>query len=185
MLSAPIVSAHPQTAPAENTRLPLSAVLVLSPDFCATKFSQGSFWTTGKETFPVGKEACTDLEPALKSAFSTLTIATAPPASGNVQVILMPRFVNAHATTAAIAFSNREMDVFLEWTIKDSNGKTLWLQTVQGTSKHHMGSIYTHAHDVKLIAADSVKDAAEQSAAQMTAAPELRKFADSSAKASK
>src|SRR6185437_7370875 len=164
-------------APAIGAKLlPLSAVLVLTPEFCATDFKQGSAWTTGRETLAVGKKACLELEPALKPIFENLTVATAPPTSGDAQLILLPKFANAHATTSAFAFSNREMDVFLEWTVKDAAGRTLWLQTVQGTSKHHMGNVFTHAHDVQLIVTDSVKDAATQSAAKMEEAPELRKL---------
>ncbi len=177
LLPVLLVSAHAQTAPAAVTPLPVHAVLVLTPEFCATQFSQGSFWTTGKEKFAVGKQACANLEAALKPVFLSLSVAAVPPTSGDAQVILTPRFVNGHATTAAFAFSNREMDVFLEWTIKDSAGKTLWLQTVEGSAKHHMGNVFTHGHNVELIAADSVRDAAGQSATQMATAAELRKFA--------
>jgi hypothetical protein len=164
-------------APAANAALPLKAVLVLTPEFCATKFKQGSMWTTGRETFPVGKMACTELAPALKPAFADLATASAPPAPGSAQLVLIPKFVTGHATTTVFVFSNREMDVFLEWTIKDAAGKTVWLQTIQGTSKHHTGNAFTHGHDIKLLARDSVKDAAARSAAAMEAAPELRKLA--------
>lgn len=159
-----------------GAKLPLNAVLVLTPEFCATKFKQGSMWTTGRETFAVGKMACIDLEPALKPAFVNLTVAAAPPTSGDAQLVLIPKFANTHATTSAFAFSNREMDVFLEWTVKDAAGKTIWLQTIQGSSKHHMGNMFTHAHNVNLIVKDSVKDVAAQSAAKMEAAAELRKL---------
>lgn len=181
-LVTPLI-AHSQSAPAASPPLALHAVLVLTPEFCATKFSQGSIWTTGKEKFAVGKEACKDLEAALKPVFSALTIANATPTSGDAQVILTPKFTNGHATTSAFAFSNREMDVLLEWTVKDSAGKTLWLATVQGSAKRHEGNLFTHGHDVKLITANSVEDVAEQSAAKMRAAPELREFAENGAKA--
>lgn len=159
-----------------DAKLPLTAVLVLTPEFCATQFKQGSVWTTGRENFAVGKMACAELESALKPAFGNLTVAPAPPTSGDVQLILIPKFADAHATTSSFAFSNREMDVFLEWTVKDAAGKTLWLQTVQGSSKHHMGNMFTHGHDVKLIVRDSVQDVAAQSAAKMETAAELRKL---------
>ena len=171
----PAVRAQAPEATPADAKLPLNAVLVLTSEFCATEFKQGSLWTTGRETFAVGKMACTELEPALRPAFANLTVATAPPTSGDAQLVLIPKFANAHATTAAFAFSNREMDVFLEWTVKDGTGKTIWLQTVQGSSKHHMGNMFTHGHDVKLIVKDSVKDVAVQSAAKMEAATELRK----------
>ncbi|HWG17717.1 MAG TPA: hypothetical protein VN678_07635 [Acidobacteriaceae bacterium] len=157
------------------TKLPFNAVLVLTPEFCATTFKQGSAWTTGRETFQVGKTACSELPTALKDAFTSVTVASAVPASSDAPLVLIPKFVNGHASTSALAFSNREMDVFLEWTVKDASGKTIWLQTVQGTSKHHEGNVFTHSHDVTLLARDSVKDVAAQSAAKMEAAPELRR----------
>ena len=174
-VSVPAICA--QTASGAETKLPLNAVLVLTPDFCATAFKQGSIWTTGRETFAVGKMACSELAPAMKDAFASFTVVPAPPTSGDAQLVLIPKFANAHATTTEFAFSNREMDVFLEWTVKDASGKTVWLQTVQGSSKHHMGNMFTHGHDVKLVVQDSVKDVAAQSVAKMEAAPELQKLA--------
>lgn len=167
---------HAQALVAAGSVVPLRAVLVLTPEFCATEFKQGSVFTTGRETFKVGQMACQELGPALKPAFTSLTVAAEAPASSDAQVFLIPKFANGHATTATFAFSNREMDVLLEWTAKDASGKTVWLQTVQGTSKHHMGNMFTHGHDVKLIAADSVKDAAAQSVTSMEGAAELRKL---------
>lgn len=185
VLPASIANAGAQAAPASGATLPLNAVLVLTPDFCATQFKQGSVWTTGRENFNVGKVACTELGPALKPAFANLTVATVPPASGTAQLVLIPKFANAHATTAVIAFSNREMDVLLEWTAKDAAGKTIWLKTVQGSSKHHMGNMFTHGHDVNLIVTDSVKDVADRSAAAIEAAPELRKLVAENASSAK
>ncbi|HUA97106.1 MAG TPA: hypothetical protein VMA34_02115 [Terracidiphilus sp.] len=185
LLTASVPTVRAQAAPAAAGRLPFDAVLVLSPEFCATTFKQGSMWTTGGETFNVGKMACAELEPALKPAYADLTVAAAPPASVNAHFVLIPSFASAHATTSAFAFSNREMDVFLEWTVKDPAGKTVWLQTVQGSSKHHMGNMFTHSHDVKLIVKDSVKDVAAQSAARMEAAPELRALSSQHASAAK
>lgn len=166
-------------APATDAKLSLNAVLVLTPDFCATEFKQGSVWTTGRETFSVGKMACADLEPALKSAFASLTVSSTLPTAGDAQIVLIPKFADTDATTSTFAFSNREMDVLLEWTVKNAAGKTIWLQTVQGSSKHHMGNMFTHGHDVKLIVRDSVEDVAEQSAAKMDEAAELRKLVSS------
>ncbi|MGH9345505.1 MAG: hypothetical protein ACRD19_17295, partial [Terriglobia bacterium] len=62
-----------------------------------------------------------------------------------------------------------------------ASGRTVWLQTVEGTSRRHTGNAFTHGHNVKMMIMDSVKDAAEHSAASMEAAPELRKLAMSSA----
>jgi hypothetical protein len=175
LLSVGFVTARAQTASPPDTKLALRAALVVTPEFCATKITKVS-WATIKETFEVGKIACVELEPALERVFSSLTHVTATPSSGDVQVVLMPRFVDVAATTTMSAFSNREMDVFLEWTVKDMSGKTVWIDTVQRSAKHHMGNLFTHKKNLKLIVEDSVKDAAEQSASKMSSSPELRKL---------
>jgi hypothetical protein len=174
-----------QSASAAGAKLPLNAVLVLTPDCCATKFKQGSMWTTGRETLAVRNAACSELAPARKPAFATLTVAKASPISGHAHVVLIPQFVSAHAATSALSYSNRETDVFLQWTVKDAAGRTVWLQTVRGTSKHHVGNALTVYRDVKLIVRDSVKSVAAQSAASMEAAPELRRLAATSTTAEK
>lgn len=164
------------TAQPAGQKLSFNAALVLSPEFCATKTKKGT-WGVNQETFPIGKAACTELEPALKNAFSNLTSVQEAPSSGSPQVVLVPRFVDIGATQKLGAFSNRELVVLVEWTVKDPAGKTLWVETVQGSAKHHMGNAFTHNKNLKLIVNDSVKDMAEQSASKMAASPELRKVA--------
>ena len=181
LLSAILFSAVPvtlraQTKSPEDTMLRLKAALVLTPDFCATKTKKGSF-VSGKETFEIGRAACAELEPALKGVFFSLTRTAAPPSPEEAQVVLLPKFGDVEATKTLGAFSDREMIVLLEWTVKDRSGKTVWIETVQGSSKHHMGNTFTHGKNVKLIVEDSAKDAAEQSASKMSSSPELRKLA--------
>ena len=60
--------------------------------------------------------------------------------------------------------------------MKDSSGKTIWIETVQGSAKRHGGNAFTYNKNKRLIVEESVKDAAEQSAAEMSSAPELRKL---------
>ena len=105
-----------------------------------------------------------ELEPGLKGVFSSLTRVAAPPSPEEAQLVLLPRIADVNVTTASMAFSNREMVIVLEWTVKDSSGKTVWIETVQGTAKHHMGNMFTFKKNQKLIVTDSVKDAAAQSA---------------------
>jgi hypothetical protein len=158
-----------------DAKLPLKAALVLTPEFCATKIKpKGSALTKEWGSFDVGKAACEQLEPALKDAFSSLTRVAAPPAAQEAQLVLLPRIVDVNATTAIGAFSNREMVIVLEWTAKDPAGNTVWLETVQGSAKHHMGNLFTFKKNQVLIVTDSVKDAAVQSASKMSSSPELR-----------
>lgn len=172
-----------EAKPATDTKpaggkLPMKAALVLTPEFCATKIKpKGPALTKEWGSFDVGKAACEQLEPALKDTFSSLTRVAAPPAGQEAQLLLLPRIVDVNATTAIGAFSNREMVVVLEWTVKDPTGNTVWLETVQGSAKHHMGNLFTFKKNQVLIVTDSVKDAAVQSASKMSSSLELRKLA--------
>jgi len=176
--TTPSAASKPADAKTASTKLSFRAALVLTPEFCATKVQPKGSWATKEMgTYDVGKAACEELEPALKEVFSNLTRVGAVPSSAEGEVVLVPRLVDVDATKAAMAFSNREMIVLLEWTVKDASGKTVWIETVQGTAKHHIGNVFTHGKNERLIVKDSVKDAAEQSAGKMSSSPELRKLA--------
>jgi len=153
-------------------KLQLRAALILTPDFCATKWTTGNGWTSNKENYTVGQAACEFLEPALKNSFSTLTRLEAVPPSSDAQVILQPKILKGDATKGR----KREMVILLEWTVTDTAGKTVWLQTVQGTATHKRGT-FKVGKNFKLLLAAAVQDAADESARQMSAAPELKSFA--------
>lgn len=70
------------------------------------------------------------------------------------------------------------MIVLLEWTVKDSSGKTVWIKAVQGSSTHYEGNLMTYKKNLKRIVEDPVKDLAEKSVSEMTSAPELRKLSE-------
>jgi len=169
----PAADAKPATG-----KLPFKAALVLTPEFCQTKIKpKGSVMTKELGSFDVGQAACKELEPALKDVFSSLTRVAAPPSAEEAQLVLVPKIADVSVTTASIAFSNREMVVMIEWTVKDSTGKTVWLETVQGSAKHHQGNLFTFRKNQGLIVTDSMKAAAAESANKMSASPELHKLA--------
>lgn len=163
------VMAQNQTPPAPQ-RLSLTAALVLTPEFCATVNKKKS------EKFPVGKAACTELEPVLKGIFTSLTRVDDSSKAGDAQVVLEPKFADVGATQKAFAFSNRELVVLVEWTVRDQSGKAVWIETAQGSATRHIGNLYTHGSNLKHIVKDSVQDMAEQSAAKMSSSPELLKL---------
>ena len=131
-------STQPPTA-----KLQLTADVLLTPEFCSTKFKKGS-WKTIKEEFALGPTACDDIETGLAGVFSKLTRVQTNPNLLDAQVLLTPRFVDVAATTGVTAFSNRDLVVVMEWTAKDASGKTVWIDTVQGTATHHMGNVFTY-----------------------------------------
>ncbi len=169
LLAGVCVVAMGQT-PATPQKLSLTAALVLTPEFCATVTNKAH------EKFPVGKAACAELEPALKDVFTTLTRTEDSSKAGAAQVVLEPKFADVGSTQKAFAFSNRELTVLVDWTVRDQSGKVIWMETVQGSAKRHMGNAFTHGGNLKHIVNDSVEDMAQQSAAKMSSSPELRKL---------
>lgn len=172
-LGCPVI-AQAQSVPA--SKLNLRAALVLTPEFCATQIKKGT-WMSNQERFDVGKAVCSELEPALKQVLTDVTSVDAASAAGDAQIILTPRFVDVTATQAKIAFSNRELVLLVEWTAKDRSGKTLWLETVQGSARHHIGNTFTYKKNLRLIVTDSSKDLAAQSAGKISASTQLRDLA--------
>jgi hypothetical protein len=169
ILSAVCIAARSQTAPAPGQKLNLSAAVVLDAEFCATKIKKNH------EEFEVGKAACDSFKPILEPGFSSLTSVAAAADAVDAQLILAPKFVDVSATKTMGAFSTRELTVLLEWTVKDKSGRTLWIETVKGTGKNHMGNGFTYKTDLKEIIRYAVQDLAQQSVVAMDASPELRK----------
>jgi len=169
----PFVSVFPalaQSTPAAGQKLSLTASLVLTPEFCATVSKQGS------EKFQIGKASCKVLGPTLQDAFSSVTQVDDGSKTGDAQVVLEPRFANTSTTHKNFAFSSRELVVGVEWTVRDPSGKIIWLGTVQGTAKRHVGNAFTYAHNAKKILELSAQNMADESAATMSSAPELQKL---------
>jgi hypothetical protein len=181
VFSAAVQPLGGQTASPVST-LGLRAILVLTPEFCATTIKQGNKFWTGVEQFEVGTSACAELEPSLQGVFRQLNRVAAPPAAGTGELVLVPRLVGASATrpTGVTIFNKPKKDllVTLEWTLKDSAGNTVWFQTVQGTATVKGRANGTLSKkDMKILVDEAVADAAKQSAVKMESAPELRKLA--------
>ena len=87
LLSLVCLPAQGQTISVPNARPRVSAVLVLSPEFCSTKTKKGT-WGVNQETFEIGKATCAELEPALKTVFPALKRAEAAPAAGEAKLVL-------------------------------------------------------------------------------------------------
>ena len=177
VLVAPCLSAEKKTAPkTAPQKLSLTAALVLTPEFCATVNKKKS------EKFQVGKAACDELEPALRGIFTSLTRVDDSSKAGDAQVVLEPKFADVAATEKSFAFSNRDLVVVVDWTVRDQSGKAIWVETIQGEAKRHQGNAFTYGSNLKHIVQESVEDMAEQSAAKMSSSPQLLKLSGATVK---
>jgi hypothetical protein len=161
--------------PSAPSRLPLKAEVLLSPKFCATKKRQS---IALKDVLNVGKATCEQIYAALIPVFSELQrLEKMPTAGGNTaQITLIPRFVDISTTQQPfLPSSQRKLVIFLEWTVQDSMGHTIWLQTVQGSSEHKAGWAVT-AKGVAAMVDAAVGELAQDSVAKISVAPELQKL---------
>jgi hypothetical protein len=150
----------------------LKAVLVLTPKFCASRLLA---LPPGEGWIEVGKAACTQLEPALWSAFRKLAPVQAALSPGEAELELTPRFDTINVIHPKHYTRSLELLVVVEWTVKDKSGKKVWVQTVQGSAEHSIG-LYASQEDQKLLAQDAVQDLADKSAREIAASPEIRKL---------
>ena len=128
-----------------------------------------------KDVLNVGKAACPRLQDKLGAIFSDLRRTDAAPGPGGsaAQIVLIPKFVDISATQPLIPSSQRKLVITLEWTIQDSAGHPIWLQTVQGSSQHKSGWIVT-TKGVSALVDAAIDDLVEESISKMSSAGELR-----------
>jgi hypothetical protein len=176
LFAAGPVKASGQTPPPQELQMGFKTALVLTPEFCATVTKKGT-WGVNEEKFPIGKAVCDQLEPALRTVFYRLSRVSEESSAGDSDLVLVPRLVDVGATQKAFAFSKRELVIMIEWTAKDKAGKTVWIDTIQGSAKHNIGNAFTYKNDLKLIVADASKNVADESAKKMSLSPEIHKVA--------
>jgi hypothetical protein len=156
-----------EKTPSAGSTLPLKAALVLSPEFCATSIDRGH------QSFSVGDAVCAELEPALGRVFAGVTRVTTTSLAQDAQVVLLPKHLDILFT---MGLFSAKLTVLLEWAAKDASGRTVWSGSVQGSATRRLRSTFTLRKDLNLCLNQSAKDAAEQSAAGLSSAPELRKL---------
>jgi hypothetical protein len=159
--------------------LALKANLVLNYEFCSTKVMKGSF-LAGEESFPIGEKACPKLETALSGVFAgglTKLKGASEADKTDADLTLSPKFVDLGATRPMASWTERELVILIEWTAVDRNGKTIWVQTVQGTASGKLGTLFQVRKQRRLLLEQAIQDLADKSASQISSSPELRKLA--------
>jgi len=178
--------APPTDASPADAKLQLKAAVVLTPTLCL-RIDRPTF----VDNFSTGKIFCEKVSPALEGTFSSLDRISDPSSPGQAQVVLLPRIVSVSRTQKTFHYM-ADIVIEVEWTAKDSSGKMVWIETVQGHAndkeklnigaddkayehKQHYASPYDKVVDRVFRAA--MQDLVEQSASKMSASPELRRLA--------
>ena len=120
---------------------PISAMttavdLVLTAEFCANKTTKGAFLAGTRESFAVGKLACSELSANLAQYLTNVRTLEEPPSGlRSTALTLTPRYVDLGTALPAMLWSKKELSLYIEWTVEDAQGKTLWVQTVEGVGR--------------------------------------------------
>lgn len=157
------------------TPLPIKAGVVLTSDFCATELKRGSS-LSGREKFEVGKGTCPELFKALTPKFSSLERLERMPEQPNADLILVPKFADLGTTLGGLR-KKREFIILIEWTAVNRAGKTVWLQTVQGTAQESPGGLFHGRINARRMLKNAITDTVAKSVNEILSAPELRELA--------
>ncbi len=162
-------------------KLPLKTALLLTPEFCARNIKTQIYGFTADAD--VGKDACPQLEAAVRSVFSTVTRVSVAATPGDYQLLLQPDPISAGPASNPAAFTGRfEMSAVLSWTATDASGRIVWLEKAEGIAKGRQGFgpvFSTLPKALKKTLEEAVKNAVSQSAAKMSSAAEFRDFMQS------
>lgn len=161
-----------------ESKYPLEAILVLTPDQCSAQSKKGN-WVIGNEKFPVEELLCKPAESAVQQVFEKYTRVETVPEKGSMpgKIIVVPKFTDVEATRTATAFGKRKIVLLVEWTVMDESGKVFWVQTVKGYAEEKSGNAFTGgSHRRKMI--EAVKqDLIDKSVQAMRQSPEFQKLA--------
>jgi len=99
---------------------------------------QGDVWIT-----PIGGSMATNAPVLARQVFADVVEMSNGrlPANQSVAAILTPRVAYITRTVAATRGGESIMDIKVEWTLADSKGNTIWVNTIDGRSIGTRGSL--------------------------------------------
>lgn len=168
-------SAPPTTVVPAGGKLALKAALVLPKTVLPKRRNAATLNQRILSEFDV------ELVPSLQDVFSSITQVDSALSAGDAQITLLPRIIKIGETypmqwnAYGWGQTKAELVILLEWTVKDKAGNTVWIETVEGSSRRKVVKIYPKTGDILL--ENAVEDVIAQTKSKMFYSPELRKLA--------
>jgi hypothetical protein len=154
------------TAIAQGEKIAIPVVIPVSQELLDAKW-EALISPTDKANVAVGQLLVPQLENLGRSVLL-------PPSDekGSTDAVLAPRLVSVKRTQPTTIFGDQTTTIVLEFTLKDKNGKLLWLDTVTGSATTKMTSkVKASATRQFQMAFDQVFN---QAAERIRASPEVR-----------
>jgi hypothetical protein len=128
---------------------------------------------------PLGGALAQNAEVLTRELFSDVVVTNggASPGKAGTAAVLIPRMVLAEQNMAAWAFGDQKLSVLLEWTLKDGQGNTVWVDTIKGEGETNAGNVFTHNSNAEERIKIMLDNLFHQSFQAMSSAKAIREFA--------
>ncbi len=161
-----------------SNQIPLSVELRLTDELRAAQWIRKSMGDTF--VMPLGAVLSDQAEAMSRRLFSKVTVTKnnvpdSAPVDGDAALSIKP--VAIERSLGATAFGKSILTVILEWTLTDSNGQLVWVDTIKGQGVKNSGNLFTHKSNASAQIEAMVEDLFEKSYQAISSSPEIRSFA--------
>lgn len=97
------------------------------------------------ENLPLGNILIKNAENMSRALFRQVVITkkTDKLTHAGVNAVLIPKVVSIAHTRPMYAYSERKLTVIFQWLLKDSEGKTIWMDTIEGEGTNDIGTLFS------------------------------------------
>jgi len=163
---------QPFTAYVGQEKVPMKVGVNLTDDLRNAKsvyHSMGDTWV-----IPIGGSIATNAPVLAEQTFDGVVVMNngVLPSGQQVDAILTPRVAYINRTVGATSFGDSIVDIKVEWTLADTSGNTIWVNTVDGQAKGSTG--WTNP---KTILKKAIENLLRNSQQELNSSPAIREFA--------
>jgi hypothetical protein len=127
-------------------------------------------------TLELGPAFASNSEAVAKAVFQDVVVLhgddQAIPAG--LDAVLTPRVASIERSVAPVAWDPVDMAISVEWTVKDSQGQVVWVNTIKGIGEADAGSAFSFETQCLEQTRLALQDLFAKSCTAMAASPEIQ-----------
>ncbi len=133
-LNTPLVSNYPA-----KQKIDLKTELIIPKELEVFTYESAG------EKLPLGNILANNAENMSRSIFRQVVVThgEGKPTQAGVDAILIPKVVSIAHTRPMFAYSERKLTVIFQWLLKNSEGKTIWVDTIEGDGANDLGTAFS------------------------------------------
>lgn len=156
----------------ESKNINLSVELIISKEF-----DSYSHLSSGEELV-LGPLLVKNSENMARNLFRQIIVSKKENFSqpSSVDAVLIPTVVSVAHTRPMCSFSDRKLSMNLQWQLKDTKGKIVWVDTVEGEGINNLGSTFTYFSNTRERVQLLMEDLFEKSYISISSSKEIKNF---------